>query len=191
MGWKPAIYKQKKFRFFFSPSKREGKTSHFFPVKFWWFFITHLFEKYARSSSSIWIIIFPGFGVIFFFCLKPPPTLPKTNSLPLKISHPNRKLVYSNHSFSGANLLLVSGRVFCSITLGLVGKRHPNRFFQANVWKNGKISGWMAQAIWTTTFLPVLCCHDSFSPFKPFWHATQRKVKFPVSVNLSSEAHGD
>lgn len=31
---------------------------------------------------------------------------------------------------------------------------------------------------------PVLCCHVSFSPFKPFWHATQRKVKFPVSVNL-------
>ena len=112
------------------------------------------------------------------------------HSLKLTV-HPNRKLVYSNHSFSGANLLLVSGRVFCSITLGLVGKRHPNRFFQANVWKNGKISGWMAQAIWTTTFLPVLCCHDSFSPFKPFWHATQRKVKFPVSVNLSSEAHGD
>ena len=32
-------------------------------------------------------------------------TLPKTNSSPLKIGY------YSNHPFSGANLLLVSGRV--------------------------------------------------------------------------------
>ena len=34
------------------------------------------------------------------------------------------------------------------------------------------------------------CCHVSFSPFKPFWHATQRKVKFPVSVNLGSLCWG-
>ena len=36
-------------------------------------------------------------------------TLPETNSSPLKIGLPNRKGSYSNHPFSGANLLLVSG----------------------------------------------------------------------------------
>ena len=36
-------------------------------------------------------------------------TLPKTNSLHLKIGHPKRKRSYSNHPFSGA--MLVSGRI--------------------------------------------------------------------------------
>ena len=38
-------------------------------------------------------------------------TLPETNSSPLKSYLPNRKGLYSNHPFSGVNLLLVSGRV--------------------------------------------------------------------------------
>ena len=38
-------------------------------------------------------------------------TLLETNSSPLKTGHPKRKQSYSNHPFSGANLLLVSGRV--------------------------------------------------------------------------------
>ena len=40
----------------------------------------------------------------------------ETTSLPLKISHPKRKGSSSNHPFSGANLLFVSGR------LPIVGK---------------------------------------------------------------------
>ena len=35
----------------------------------------------------------------------------KLTKTPLKIGHPNRKQSYSNHPFSGAKLLLVSGRV--------------------------------------------------------------------------------
>ena len=39
------------------------------------------------------------------------PSLQLTASLPLKIGHPKRKQSSSNHPFSGANCLLVSGRV--------------------------------------------------------------------------------
>ena len=43
-------------------------------------------------------------------------TLPKTNSSHLKIGHPKRKQSYSNHPFSGAKWLLVSGsRVVASM----------------------------------------------------------------------------
>ena len=52
----------------------------------------------------------PGFGWI-------KSTLHETIT-PLKIGHPERKQSYSNHSFSVANLLLVSGRVSHSISKG-------------------------------------------------------------------------
>ncbi len=39
-------------------------------------------------------------------------TLPKTNGSHLKIGHPKRNRSSSNHPFSGANWLLVSGRVY-------------------------------------------------------------------------------
>ena len=56
-------------------------------------------------------------------------TLPKTNSSPLKICPKRPKRVprsYSNHSFSGANSLLVSGsRVPCSSLGDLSG--HPSK----------------------------------------------------------------
>ena len=38
--------------------------------------------------------------------------LPKTNGSPLKIGHPKRKFASSKYPFSGANWLLVSGRVY-------------------------------------------------------------------------------
>ncbi len=51
-------------------------------------------------------------------------TLPETDSsLPLKIGHPKRKRSSSNHPFSGANLLLVSGRVLRFCVLG----RHSSK----------------------------------------------------------------
>ena len=37
-------------------------------------------------------------------------TLPRTNSLPLKLGYPKRKQPSSNHEYSGINSLLVSGR---------------------------------------------------------------------------------
>ena len=53
-------------------------------------------------------------------------TLPETNSSPLNIGHPKRKGSYSNHPFSGANLLLVSGRVvYQSINLHLSSVENP------------------------------------------------------------------
>ena len=48
---------------------------------------------------------------VFFGGNLPKFTLPETNNSPLKIGHPKRTGAYSNHPFSGANLLLVSGRV--------------------------------------------------------------------------------
>ena len=54
-------------------------------------------------------------------------TLLGTDSSPLKIGHPKRKQSYSNHPFSGANLLLVSGRVDLYVFLGNPGKKkHKN-----------------------------------------------------------------
>ena len=53
-------------------------------------------------------------------------TLPETNSSPLKIGHVSHKETssYSNHPFSSANWLLVSGRVTCGIR-SRADKSHP------------------------------------------------------------------
>ena len=51
-------------------------------------------------------------------------TLPKTNSSPLKIGHPKRKLSSSNHPFSGAKML-VSGYIIRKAEVGKFGGEVP------------------------------------------------------------------
>ena len=47
----------------------------------------------------------------------------------LKIGHPKRKQSYSNHPFSGANLLLVSGRVYCKFIVETTPNTRRNNVY--------------------------------------------------------------
>ena len=88
-------------------------------------------------------------------------TLPKTNSSPLKIDHPKikRKRSSSNHPFSGANLLLVSGIYIHH----LVGGFNPSEKYLSN-WVISPKIGVKIKNIWVATtqatFKTLLTFHE-------------------------------
>ena len=75
-----------------------------------------ILQAYCSSLSAMARNL-SGSRMMTYFLFGLESTLPKTNSSPLKIGRAPKGNSSSNHPFSGANLLLVSGRVLEFLSL--------------------------------------------------------------------------